>query len=101
VGAYGAYGAGYVEPAAADAQGGGGRRWGLGIAGFGAADGQPSGARLKLVRSLQLFHPDGKPGGLNGSRPLLDLGLGINLDLDHNVCGSLGAWWCQPALRQL
>lgn len=39
---------------------------------------QPTGARLKVMRCVQLKAPDSK-------RPLLDFGLGVGVDLDRQV----------------
>jgi hypothetical protein len=41
---------------------------------------QPTGARLKIMRCVQIKAPEDK-------KPLLDIGLGLGLDLDSQVTG--------------
>jgi hypothetical protein len=88
------------------------RGWGLGL---GTPAGQPSGARLKIMRCAQLYADSsafgGQDGGTSGSdgdgggatlfqdgkprRPLLDFGVGASLNLDTQVRSAAGwsMWW--------
>lgn len=59
---------------------------------------QPTGARLKVMRCVQLKAPDSK-------RALLDFGMGVGVDLDRQVRrvqrAALRPSLCMQALRQL